>query len=261
MKQRWKLTVEYDGTPFCGWQIQDNLPTVQQVVENALKSFCQQDIRVQCAGRTDAGVHAWGQVAHLDLDYGDRDLRPYEFAKAINAHMRGFPVSVVRAEKVTDDFHARFGAKTKHYRYLILNRKSAATFDENRAWWLPKKLDIGPMQEAARYLVGTHNFNSFRAAACQSNNPVRTIDEILVSEQNYDDFGGKLITIDVKGQSFLHHMVRNIAGTLAVVGKKHWTPVDVKNALDAKDRTKGGPTAPAYGLYLVKINYDKENNI
>ena len=258
MKQRWKLTVEYDGTPFCGWQIQDNLPTVQQVVEDALNAFCQQDIRVQCAGRTDAGVHARGQVAHLDLDYGDRELSPYSFAKALNAHTVGHPVSIVKAEKVAPDFHARFGAKTKHYRYSILNRKSAATFDENRVWWIPKTLNIKPMQEAASHLIGTHDFNSFRAAACQSKNPVRTIDAISVTEENYDDFGGKLIHIGVKGQSFLHHMVRNIAGTLALVGKGHWTVDDVKEALEARDRTKGGPTAPAYGLYLMKILYNKE---
>lgn len=255
--QRWKIIVEYNGSLFYGWQRQeDSLQTVQGTVEQAITKFCQQKITVQCAGRTDAGVHALGQVAHFDLDYGDRKLEPYDLAKALNAHLRNKGVVIINAEKVGDDFHARFSAKHKLYRYRVLCRQAPPTLDDKKIWHVWNNLDIDAMRAAAEHLIGYHDFTSFRDSDCQAKSPMRTLDKITITEKPYDHTGGIEINFDFEAQSFLHHQVRNMVGTLTLVGKGKWSPDDVKRALDAKNRTKGGPTAPADGLLLVRISYD-----
>lgn len=253
--KRWKLIIEYKGTDYAGFQIQDNVPSIQGSLQRALKDFCQQDIKVVCAGRTDAGVHALGQVAHLELEYGDRPLSGFDLAKAINAHMMDEPISVIHAEEVSEDFHARFGAKTKRYDYRILNRPFKPGLQGDFVWWIKKPLDVQAMEQAAQHLLGKHDFTSFRDSACQAKSPVRTIDSIFVTATPI--LNGQDIIISVEGQSFLHHMVRNIVGTLMLVGEGKWQPDDVKTALDAKDRAKGGVTAPPQGLTLVSIDYEE----
>jgi len=243
---RFKLTIEYDGTPFVGWQRQDNGLSVQTVLEAAARSYCQVDAVVQGAGRTDAGVHALGQVAHVDLPRNDP---PEIVAKALNALMRPHPIAVIRAENVSDGFHARFDATGRSYEYRILNRRAPPSLDVNRVWWVSAPLDTDVMHGAAQALVGHHDFTTFRATVCQADSPVRTLDELNVSRQ------GEMIVVTVKARSFLHHQVRNMVGTLRLVGEGKWKPGDVKRALDARDRSAGGPTAPAEGLYLVGVKY------
>ncbi len=247
--QRWKIIIEYDGQPFCGWQMQDNVLTVQQVLEEAIHKFCQQDIRLHAAGRTDAGVHARGQVAHFDLDYGDRIITGHDLTKAINAHARDYPVSVISAEKVAPDFHARFMATNKLYTYRILNRSAPPAIEMNRVWHVKRKLDETLMQQAANSLIGYHDFTTFRATECQAKSPLRSIDRAIVERQ------GDELLFHFEGRSFLHHQVRNMVGTLAMVGEGKWQVDDVAKALAAKDRVQGGPTAPPEGLYLVRIDY------
>ncbi len=253
---RWKLTVEYVGTNYSGWQRQEpGTPSVQAAIENAIKKFCQQDITIHAAGRTDAGVHAKGQVAHFDLDYGTRQLSGLDLAKALNAHLRPQPVSVIKAEPVSADFHARFDARNKLYRYRILSRPAFPAFDQNMVWHLWRPLDVNAMLGAAQFLLGHHDFTTFRASECQAKSPERTLDRLEIFERSYDESGGREIIIEAEARSFLHHMVRNMVGTLALVGEGKWQPGDVKTALEARDRTKGGPTAPAEGLALVRVDY------
>lgn len=251
---RWKLTIEYRGCDYAGWQCQaDGVPSVQQAVEAALHAFCGQAIRVHAAGRTDAGVHAYGQVAHLDLDYGARPLSGFVFAKALNAHLRRHSIAVVQAEKEKDDFHARFGALNKLYRYRIINRSAPPAVERGLAWHIRKPLDSAAMREAAQCLIGRHDFTTFRDSACQSKSPVKTLKRLDVTVSPYQ--GGQEIRVEAEAQSFLHHQVRNMVGTLTLTGHGKWTPRDVKAALEARDRTKGGPTAPAQGLYLMRVDY------
>lgn len=256
---RWKITIEYNGSQYSGFQKQDNVPTVQEKIENALYQFCGQDIRITVAGRTDAGVHALGQVAHFDLDYKNQDgserpITGFELAKAINAFLIDETIAVINAEKVPDDFHARFGAKTKTYTYKILNRPYMPAFQKDFVWWRKRELDISAMADSATVLKGEHDFTTFRDTDCQAKSPVRTIDDIKV--ESTPILNGQEITITITGKSFLHHQVRNIVGTLSLVGEDKWTKQDVQNALEAKDRTAGGPTAPASGLCLEKIEYE-----
>lgn len=254
--QRWKLTVEYDGTDFSGWQIQeDHIASIQGSLEKAIKAFCQQDIRVQGAGRTDAGVHAQGQVAHFDLDYGSRELRGHDLLMALNAHLRPKPISVICAEEVDGDFHARFGAKNKLYRYRIVSRFAPLTFDRTRAWHVKKPLDVDAMNAACPALLGKHDFTSFRAAGCQAKSPVRSLDRLDVEARPYDPFGGVEFLIYAGGQSFLYNQVRNLAGSLVMVGEGKWHPDALKDILEKKDRTLSGPTAPPEGLTMVSIDY------
>jgi len=255
---RWRLTIEYDGTNYSGFQWQPDVPTIQGAIEDAIKGFCQQDIRIHGAGRTDAGVHACGQVAHFDLEYQDKDgnerpLNGFDFAKALNAHLLPQPISILEAVVVDDDFHARFGAKQKHYFYKIINRPNRLALDQGRAWWIKKPLNVTYMNEAGQCLIGEHDFTTFRDTKCQAKSPVRSIDELYVESK--DIVNGQEIIVHVKGRAFLHHMVRNIVGTLAYVGEGKWAIPDVKTALEAKDRTAGGPTAPADGLYMNSIDY------
>lgn len=254
---RWKIILEYHGAAYSGFQRQPDVPTIQVAVEEAIQKFCQQDIKIVGAGRTDAGVHARGQVAHFDLDYGERALTGFEVCKAINAYLRPQPISVVHAAPVPDDFHARFGAKTKTYQYRITNRPYKMALEEGFSWWRKKPLEVGLMREGAKYLIGEHDFTSFRDSECQAKSPVRSVDEIII--ESAPIMNGHDILFIVRGMSFLHHQVRNIVGTLSLVGEGKWTPEDVKTALEAKDRTKGGPTAPAHGLYLHDILYDEQD--
>lgn len=246
---RWKLTIEYNGKPYNGWQRQDGQPSVQQAIEEAIFKFCAQDIRIHAAGRTDTGVHGLGQVAHFDLDYGTRALSGYDLAKAINAHLRPQPVVVVHAEEAAPDFHARFMATNKLYRYRIINRSAPLTVDQNFAWNIWKPLDVSAMHDAAQVFVGTHDFTTFRDTDCQAKSPIRTINRLDLTRN------GDEVVMEVEAKSFLHHQVRNTVGTLMLVGAGKWTKADVKAALDARDRTKGGMTAPPDGLYLVRIDY------
>lgn len=256
---RWMLTIEYDGRPYAGYQIQPDIATVQGEIEKAIYKFCQQKISITAAGRTDSGVHALAQIAHFDLEYknadgSDRPLDGFGLAKAINAYLRPQPIVIVDAREVSEDFHARFGAKHKLYTYRIINRPYGLGLDQGRAWWRKTHLDVAAMQEAATVFIGRHDFTSFRDTECQAKSPIRTVDGIDI--ETHEILNGQEIIFHTRGMSFLHHQVRNMVGTLTLVGEGKWNANDVKNALDAKDRKAGGPTAPSDGLYLVKINYE-----
>lgn len=256
MVSRWILTIEYHGAGFSGWQRQESgILTVQQAVEDAIYGFCQQRLTLHAAGRTDAGVHARGQVAHFDLDYGGRALSGRDLAKALNAHLREQPVAVVDAREGLADFHARFTAKNKLYTYRIINRQAPVAVERGLAWYVRRELDVRAMQEAAAFLLGSHDFTTFRDSACQAKSPFKTLDKFDIETKQYDNYGGREILMHVQARSFLHHQVRNMAGTLALVGEGKWTSADVKAALESRDRTKGGPTAPAEGLYLMRVDY------
>ncbi len=253
---RWKLIIEYKGTSFCGWQRQeDGVPSIQQAIEDAIYAFCQQRLTIHVAGRTDAGVHACGQVAHFDLDYGDRPLTGFDLTKALNAHLRPQPICVINAEIVDPEFHARFQATNKLYRYRIINRSAPPALEDGLAWHIKKKLDWRAMHDAAQVLTGFHDFTTFRASQCQSKSPERTLDRLDVTARPYDSFGGTEIVIEAEGKSFLHHQVRNMVGSLSLIGEGKWTKQDLQSALAARDRTKGGITCPAEGLYLMRVDY------
>ena len=243
---RYKLTIEYDGSPFVGWQAQANGMSVQQVLEEGIKGFCGQDVRVAGAGRTDAGVHALGQVAHIDLE---TEVRTDTLRDAANAHMRGHPVAIVECEQVSDDFEARFGAIKRHYLYRIINRRAPLTLDAKQAWLVHRPLDAEAMHEAAQALIGKHDFTTFRSMQCQAKSPVKTMDRITVSRYAEE------IEITCEARSFLHNQVRSIVGTLKLVGEGKWTRRGVEKALAAKDRSACGPVAPPDGLYLVRVDY------
>jgi tRNA pseudouridine38-40 synthase len=243
---RYKLVVEYDGTPFTGWQRQLNGLSVQQAVEEAIEAFSGTPVRIHCAGRTDAGVHATHQVVHVDLE---RNWRPDTVRDAANAHLRPRPVAVVAAEVAPETFHARLTAVKRHYLYRILNRRSPPALELNRVWHVPWALDAGRMHDAARVLVGRHDFTTFRAAECQANSPVRTLDRLDVERI------GNEVRIHASARSFLHHQVRSMVGTLAKVGGGRWAVEDVGAALEARDRARCGPLAPSAGLYLVGVDY------
>ena len=262
-QQRWKLTIEYRGTDYAGWQRQeDGIPSIQQDIEDAITRFCGQDCRVHVAGRTDAGVHAHGQVAHFDLDYSDRPLTGYSLAKAINANLKTHAIAILQAEPVADDFHARYGATHKLYTYRVLCRVAPPAFDADCVWWMRRNLDVAAMREGAAYLLGHHDFTTFRASECQAKSPLRTLDRLdihgisLKGEGGGDaDAFGHEIRFYVEARSFLHHQVRNMVGTLVQVGLGKWSPERVGTALAARDRRQGGITAPASGLSLTRVYY------
>ncbi len=243
---RWKLIIEYDGSPFVGWQRQDNGPSVQAAVEQAILKLSGEVVTIAAAGRTDAGVHAFGQVAHADIA---KELTPDKMRDALNAHLRPHPVAVLSAEIVADAFHARFDATGRHYLYRIVNRRSPLTFDLAKAWQVQAPLDAEAMHAAARRLVGHHDFTTFRAAECQAKSPVKTLDRLDVSRV------GEEISVRASARSFLHHQVRSMVGTLKMVGTGKMTANDVAAALAARDRTQCGPVAPPDGLYLVRVDY------
>lgn len=256
---RWKLTIEYHGGPFSGWQRQEEgVPSVQQAVEDAIYGFCQQRVTLHAAGRTDAGVHARGQVAHVDLEEGGRALSGLDIMKALNAHLRPSPVAITAAEEVTDDFHARFSAVNKLYEYRIVSRSAPPVLETGQAWHVWRSLDTAAMHTAAQILVGHHDFTTFRDSQCQAKSPERTLDRLDVRTRDYDGHGGREIVIAAEARSFLHHQVRNMVGTLALVGEGKWTADDVRSALRACDRTRGGPTAPAEGLCLARVDYPEK---
>ncbi len=243
---RFKLTLEYDGGPFVGWQRQDNGPSVQAALERAISGFCGQDVQVFAAGRTDTGVHALGQVAHFDID---TEHTSDTVRDALNKHLRPHPISVLTAQVVDEEFHARFSAQKRYYLYRIVARRAPLALERDRAWQVFKPLDATAMHEAAQVLVGRHDFTTFRASQCQSDSPVKTLDAIRAQEIGHE------IHVTVSARSFLHNQVRSIVGSLKLVGEGRWTAGDVEDALNAADRTRCGPVAPARGLYLAKVDY------
>jgi tRNA pseudouridine38-40 synthase len=245
---RYRLTIEYDGGVLVGWQRQPQGLSVQQALETAVERFCGERLTVHGAGRTDAGVHALAQVAHLDLA---RAVRPEVLRSAVNHHLRPAAISVLAAEPAPEGFDARLSAILRIYVYRILNRRSPAALDRGRVWRVAPPLDVGAMREGARHLVGHHDFTTFRDRLCQAKSPLRTLDSLEVSRS------GDEIRIEARARSFLHRQVRNITGTLELVGLGRWRPEDVARALAARDRRAGGPTAPAEGLYLVEVRYPK----
>jgi tRNA pseudouridine38-40 synthase len=243
---RYKLTLEYDGGPFRGWQRQSDGESVQQALEDAVRGFCGEEVQVVAAGRTDAGVHATGQVAHLDLA---RSVTPETLRNALNYHLRPHPVVILAAAPVADDFHARFSAKTRHYLYRIVNRRAPLALERGRAWHVPTPLDAEIMHEAAQRLIGRHDFTSFRSALCQAKSPVKTLDRLTIRRL------GDRLEITALARSFLHHQVRNMVGTLKLVGEGRFPVSHVDAVLAARDRAVAGPTAPACGLFLTRVDY------
>ena len=243
---RYKLTIEYDGAPFSGWQIQADRATVQGALTAAVEALTGEKTLVQGAGRTDAGVHALGQVAHVDLA---REWDADTVRDALNAHLRPHPVAVLSAEIVQENFDARFSAIRRHYLYRIVNRRADLALDRNRAWRIARPLDAAAMHQAAQRLVGRHDFTTFRAADCQAKSPVKTLDRLDVERQ------GEEVRVYAAARSFLHHQVRSMVGSLALVGEGRWSADDLATALEARERTACGPVAPPAGLYLVRVEY------
>jgi tRNA pseudouridine38-40 synthase len=243
---RYRLVIEYDGSPFCGWQFQGNAPSVQQAIEEAIASFAGGPVRIQGAGRTDTGVHATHQVAHVDLD---RDYATDTVRDATNAHLRPHPVAILSAERVDERFNARTSARGRHYIYRIVNRRSPLALDVGKAWHVRWPLDAALMHEAAQVLVGQLDFTTFRAAECQANSPVKTLQRLDVERVGQD------IRVHASARSFLHHQVRSFVGSLQLVGSRRWTAGDLRDALEARDRSRCGPLAPPDGLYLVGVDY------
>ena len=246
---RYRLDIEYDGTPYAGWQRQDGPRSVQAAIEQAIRKFCGETVSLRAAGRTDAGVHATAQVAHADLT---RDWPADTVRDAINAHLHsaGETVVILAASVADADFDARFSATGRRYLYRILNRRAPAVIEKNRAWWVPKPLDEQAMHDAAQRLVGLHDFTTFRSAQCQADSPVRTLDRLDVSRD------GDIIEVRAAARSFLHNQVRSMVGSLKRVGEGGWTGDDITAALAAHDRAACGQVAPPDGLYLVGVDYE-----
>lgn len=241
---RYKITIEYDGTNFAGWQKQNHENSIQQTIERAIYKFSQQKVTLYGSGRTDAGVHAIAQVAHFDLI---KEFDCFKVQNAINHHLKKSTISITQVVVVDESFHARFSAIKRYYKYRIINRKSPLALDKLRAWCVFQQLNVDNMKLAAKALIGTHNFNSFRSTNCQAKNPIKTIDTIEIINTN------ELIEIYVSARSFLHNQVRIIVGTLKEVGiNQH---LDISNILHAQDRTSAGITAPPHGLYLIQVDY------
>ena len=243
---RYKLLIEYDGAPFAGWQIQADAPTVQGVLTAAVEAFSGEKAAVQGAGRTDAGVHALGQVAHVDLH---KEWDTDTVRDALTAQLRPHPVAVLAADRVAEDFDARFSARARHYVYRIVNRRADLALDRGRAWRVPRPLDAEAMHKSAQSLLGKHDFTTFRAAECQAKSPVKTLDRLDVARD------GDEIRVSASARSFLHHQVRSMVGSLVLVGEGRWSAKALASALAARDRTACGPIAPPDGLYLVRVDY------
>ena len=243
---RYKLTIEYDGTGFAGWQRQANGFSVQEALETAITRFCGEPVAVHGAGRTDAGVHALGQTAHLDLA---KMVPPEVLRSAVNHHLRPAAITILTAEPAPDDFDARLSATNRIYLYRILNRRAPPALDRGRVWHVAPPLDVAAMGKGARHLIGHHDFSTFRDSRCQAKSPLKTLDALELRRI------GDEIHIEARARSFLHHQVRNITGTLKLVGLGRWIPDDIARALAARDRRAGGPTAPPEGLYLVEVRY------
>ena len=243
---RWRLTIEFDGGPFMGWQRQGHGPSVQQTLEEALQRMTGEQAQVIAAGRTDAGVHALAMAAHVDVE---RELTPHRLREGLNALVRPHPVSVLEVETVADDWHARFSCVGRRYLYRILSRRAPPALDAGRVWHIALPLDVEKMREGAAYLIGRHDFTTFRSAQCQSDSPVKTLDRLEVGQV------GEEIHVTAAARSFLHHQVRSMVGCLAMVGRGQWTPDDMRRALEAKDRAALGFNAPPDGLYFVEAVY------
>jgi len=246
---RYRITVEYDGEPFSGWQRQENAPSVQATLEQAIFKLSAEQVTVIGAGRTDAGVHALGQVAHFDLE---KSFHPHKLRDALNYHLRPDPVAALEVRIESDDFHARFSATSRQYLFRIMNRRAPPVLEKGRVWHVARELDADAMQAGARHLVGKHDFTTFRAAECQARSPVKTLDTLGVRR------AGEEIHVEATARSFLHHQIRSIAGTLKLVGEGKWHPREVASALAARDRSRCGPVAPPDGLYLLRVDYDEE---
>ncbi|WP_394693863.1 tRNA pseudouridine(38-40) synthase TruA [Hyphobacterium sp.] len=243
---RYKLTLEYDGGPFMGWQRQDHGPSVQGSLERAATKLNGSSVEVHGAGRTDSGVHALGQVAHLDLD---KDLPTDTVRDAINQHLRPEPIAVLSCEAVDESFHARHSATKRHYIYRMIDRRPPLTLDKGKIWRVTQKLDVDVMHAAAQCLVGTHDFSTFRDIQCQAKSPVKTLEKIAVRRVADE------VELTCSAISFLHRQVRSITGSLVEIGRGKWAPEDMKAALEARDRAACGPVAPADGLYLERVDY------
>ncbi len=243
---RYKLSIEYDGTGLVGWQRQANGLSVQEALETAIAKFCGEQVTVHGAGRTDAGVHALSQTAHLDLAHS---VAPDVLRSAVNHHLRPAAITLLTAEIAPDDFDARLSATGRVYLYRILNRRAPPALERGRVWQVAPPLDLEAMRRGARHLIGHHDFSTFRDSLCQARSPLKTLDALELRR------AGDEIHIEARARSFLHHQVRNMAGTLKLVGLGRWQPDDVAEALAARDRRAGGPTAPPEGLYLVEVRY------
>jgi tRNA pseudouridine38-40 synthase len=243
---RFRLTVEYDGGPFMGWQRQAHGPSVQQAIEEAAAAITGEEAVLHAAGRTDAGVHALAMAAHLDLA---RPIAPFRLAEGLNARLRPLPVAILAAEAVADDWHARFSCIGRRYLYRILNRRAPPALEAGRAWQVAVPLDSAAMHEAAQILVGRHDFTTFRSAHCQSESPVKTLDRLDVRRD------GDVIQVEAAARSFLHHQVRSMVGCLQLVGRGKWSASDLRAALEARDRSALGLNAPPHGLYFVEAVY------
>lgn len=243
---RYKLTIEYDGGPYSGWQWQDHAPTVQGALEEAAAKLDQQEVQVYGSGRTDAGVHAFAQIAHMDLS---KDIREDKVRDALNFHLGDHTISVLKAEKVDSEFHARFDATERLYLYRIVDRRARLALERGRVWRVPYTIDVDAMQAAAQVLIGQHDFTTFRDTQCQAKSPVKTLDEITILR------AAEEVHFHIRARSFLHKQVRSFVGTLNEVGRGQWTQQDVEEALTAKDRTACGPVAPPDGLYLTRVSY------
>jgi tRNA pseudouridine38-40 synthase len=243
---RWRLTIEFDGRPFMGWQRQDHGPSVQQTLEEAILRMTGDATAVHAAGRTDAGVHALAMAAHANID---KTMTEHRLREGLNALVRPQPVSVTAVEQVADDWHARFSCVGRKYLYRILNRRAPPALDRGRVWHIPVPLDVEAMAEGAALLVGKHDFTTFRSVHCQSDSPLKTLDRLDVKRV------GEEIHIEAAARSFLHHQVRSMVGCLGLVGRGQWRPDDIRKALDARDRAELGLNAPAEGLYFVEAIY------
>jgi tRNA pseudouridine38-40 synthase len=249
---RYKLTIEYDGTDFAGWQRQGNGTSIQQSLEGAIARLGQENPLVAGAGRTDAGVHALGQVAHVDLDH---EWAGWRLKEAINGQLAPLPIAVLNAETVGDHFDARRNASMRWYVYRVVNRRAPLTLERDRAWRLKRDLDVEAMAEAAKALIGRHDFTTFRDAQCQANSPMRTLSRLDILRD------GERVDFSVAALSFLHRQVRSMIGSLVEVGLGRWSPADLKAALEAADRSRCGHVAPASGLYLARIDYPAEKRV
>ena len=243
---RWRLTIEYDGTPFMGWQRQEHGPSIQQTLEEALQRMTGEEAAFTAAGRTDAGVHALAMSAHVDVA---KSLTPHRLREGLNALVRPHPVSVLEVEQVADDWHARFSCIGRRYLYRILTRRAPPALDAGRVWHIPVPLAVDAMAEGAAMLIGRHDFTTFRSAQCQSDSPVKTLDRLEIRRE------GEEIHVKTAARSFLHHQVRSMVGCLALVGRGQWQPDDMRNALEARDRAALGLNAPPHGLYFVEAVY------
>jgi len=250
---RFAMKIEYDGGPFAGWQRQKEHPSVQQAIEEALQRLEPDVPSIAAAGRTDSGVHAWGQVAHCDMV---RDWEPFRLSEALNFHLKPLPVAIVAVAQVSDAFHARFSAVERRYLFRLVTRRPPVVHDRGRVWQVGHMLDLTVMQEAAAHLVGRHDFSTFRASECQADSPVKTLDELRIEEVDYPE--GREFRFHVRARSFLHNQVRSFVGTLERVGAGSWSPDDVQVALAARDRAACGPVSPPQGLYLASVGYEND---